>query len=82
MKTWRVDIGLVAGKEYRALKDFQTQTDKFNEGEILIFVGNDYSAHHSSTALRFTNKSTGEGKSWFLSDNEPDISAELFELQT
>ena len=78
MKTWRTDIALVEGKEYRARKDFKTQTDVFTKGEILIFTGNDYSHYHGSTALRFINKATGEDKSWFLHDNEPDNSAEFF----
>ncbi len=79
MKTWREDIALVEGKEYRARKDFKTQTDVFTKGEILIFTGNDYSHYNSSTALRFTDKATGEGKSWFLHDDESDSSAEFFE---
>ena len=65
-------------KEYRALKDFPTQTDVFKKGEVLIFTGSDYSRYHSSTALRFTNKETGEGKSWFLQDDEADTSSDFF----
>lgn len=78
-RTWRDDIGLVEGKEYRVRKDFTTQTDTFVKGEVLVFTGSDYSRYHSSTALRFDNKVTGEGKSWFLTDDEPDNSAEFFE---
>ena len=59
MKTWREDIGLMEGKEYRARKDFKTQTDTFTAGEILVFTGNDYSHYHSSTALRFKKGSSG-----------------------
>lgn len=80
MKTWRDNIALVEGKEYRARKDFKTQTDTFVKGEILVFTGNDYSHYHSSTALRFKNKATGEDKSWFLHDESPDNSTEFFEL--
>lgn len=78
-KTWREDIALVEGREYKARKNFKTQTDVFEIGEILIFTDSDYSRYDSSTALRFTNKATGEGKSWFLHDDESDSSAEFFE---
>ncbi len=77
-RTWRDDIALVEGKGYRVLKDFTTQTDVFKKGEVLIFTGSDYSRYHSSTAFRFTNKETGEGKSWFLQDDEVDTSGEYF----
>ncbi len=82
MKTWREDIALIEGKEYKVRKDFKTQTDIFTNGEILVFTGNDYSHYNSSTALRFKNKATGEGKSWFLHDDESDSSAEFFEPVT
>ena len=79
MGTWREDIALVEGKEYRARTDFKTQTDEFAKGEVLVFTGTDYSRYDGSTALRFTNKATGEGKSWFLHDDAPDSSADFFE---
>lgn len=44
-----------------------------------MFTGNDYSHYHSSTAFRFINKATGEEKSWFMNDNEPDSSGKIFE---
>ncbi len=81
-RTWRDDIKLVEGKEYRVRKDFKTQTDTFVKDEVLMFTGSDYSRYHSSTALRFDNKATGEGKSWFLHDDESDSSAEFFEPVT
>lgn len=78
-RTWREDISLVEGKEYKVQKDFKTTTDVFTSGEILIFTGCDYSRYDSSTALRFTNKTSGEGKSYFLQDDQPFLTKDLFE---
>lgn len=79
MGTWRKEIALVERKEYKCRKAFKTQTDVFSKGEIMIFTGANYSRYDCSTAFRFTNKETGEEKSWFLHDDESDSSAEFFE---
>lgn len=78
-RTWREDISLVEGKEYKVQKNFKTTTDAFTKGEILIFTGSDYSRYDSSTALRFTSKTSGEGKSFFLQDDQPFLTEDLFE---
>jgi len=80
VSTWRKHR-FEPGKKYRVARDIRTEDNSvFHSGEIVEFVDAQYSRYDGSTAFWFTSVDTQEPKNWFLKDDAPDISDELFIL--
>lgn len=76
MSTWRSHRFKI-GKNYGVVNHLRTPTSEFAAGEILTFESEAYSAYDSSTAFNF-RAADGTLKTWFLHDDHPDNSGELF----
>lgn len=74
--TWR-SHRFRSGEKYGVINDLHTQTSEFIAGEIVTFEKTAYSAYDSSTAFIFKS-ADGTLKTWFLHDDDPDNSAQLF----
>jgi hypothetical protein len=61
-------------------KGIVTATSTFVAGELVEFVDSTYSPFDSSSGFMFRNRKSNELKTWFLHDDEADLSSELFEL--
>lgn len=73
-------ISFEKGMRYKVLQELKTQTSTFLAGEIVEFKESAYGRYDGCTAFRFQSADTGEIKSWFLYDQDADVSATLFAL--
>jgi hypothetical protein len=68
------------GLLYRVKTGTVTATNTFVDGEVLEFVDSTYSPYDCSSGFMFRNRESNELKTWFLHDDEADLSSKLFEL--
>lgn len=68
MTTWR-EHSIVEDARYRVIEAFSSSTDRFEAGEVLIFVDTAYSPYDGMTGFRFRSPA-GDVKAFDVADND------------
>lgn len=68
------------GVAYRVRRDFAALRDRFSAGEILVYVGSEWSRYDGITCYLFRLDGCGDMRWWDVRDEDDlDIRKELFE---
>ena len=79
IRPWRT-TPFTEGRRYRARRDFDALRDRFQEGEVLVYLNDAWSRYDEYTGYFFSVPGTTQHRVWDISDGEDlEIWRELFE---